>query len=95
MALSEMVNRFSVLEGPNEGDASLALGRAGVADARECGSAITPALPYFESYRNAAQPDLFGLSGLKASRRSRISLLVAQEQRPEGGVWPPISGLWR
>ena len=61
MALSEMVNRLSVLEGPNEGDASLALGHAGVADARDCGSAITLPLPYFESYRNAAQPDLFSL----------------------------------
>ena len=83
MALSEMVNRLSVLEGPNEGDASLALGRAGVADARDCGSVITPALPYFGSYRNATQPELFGLSGLKASRRSRISLLLAQEQQPK------------
>lgn len=97
MALSAIVHRLFVFAGRNEGDASLALGRAGVADARDCSSVITSALQYLESYQNAARPDIFGLSGLKPFRRSRISTTSScpRTAAQESGIWPPLSGLSR
>ena len=57
-----------------------------IPDARDCSSAITPALPYLESYQNGVRPDFFGLSGLKPSRWIIVELsllLLAQEQQPK------------
>ena len=68
-----------------------------VVDARDCSSAITPALHYLESYQNGVRPGLSGLSGLKPSSLSRIfttsSCPITAAQ--ESGVRPALSGLSR